>query len=471
MNSSDTPSGTLVVRASGADPSVAFFEAKWRASSDGRQMKRRLGRAWLERDAAGGWRPRRGRIRDGFLDERRAYVAMAEVIAGSEAEDASREQLEEERRRAQLSFRALAHAWLRHVEKVKRVKPTTLIDYGYMLAEPGAAHRRGGGSARGLVMEELGDLAAVAVNPGDVERLLQRVAATGASPRTVNKYRQLVCSIFGYAAAPGSRFAMSENPAARTRKLREDAAKRIEVFTVEQIEALARAAETGAWRTATDYEREPDTLRRLHDEDAQLAELLRLAAYTGLRRGELVALRWRDVRWGERVLTVERALSATVETAPKSGSFRHVPLADQALGALDRLSRREHFTGADDYVFTSPAGDRLDPSAVRRRYIRARDVAGLPALRFHDLRHTAGSLLVRQLDPVSVKEILGHADLKTTQRYLHAQRASALADAATAAFAPAASPDDKDHARRAFTAAMAMLEPDEIKALLTQQAA
>ena len=65
-----------------------------------------------------------------------------------------------------------------------------------------------------------------------------------------------------------------------------------------------------------------------------------------------------------------------------------------------------------------------------------RDAAVLPKLRFHDLRHTAGTLLTRVLDPVTVKDVLGHADLKTTERYLHAIPASRLADAATRAFMP-----------------------------------
>ena len=82
------------------------------------------------------------------------------------------------------------------------------------------------------------------------------------------------------------------------------------------------------------------------EEDAQLGELLRVAAYTGLRRGELVTLRWRDVRWSERVLVVERALSGDVEATTKSRRVRYVPLGDQALGALDRLSRRPNFTSA-----------------------------------------------------------------------------------------------------------------------------
>ena len=202
------------------------------------------------------------------------------------------------------------------------------------------------------------------------------------------------------------------------------------------------------------------------EEDAQFAELLRVAAYTGLRRGELVALRWRDVRWSERVLVVERALSGNVEGTTKSRRVRYVPLGDQALGALDRLSRRANFTSAEDYVFAGIAGDRPDASAIRRRYVAARDAAGLPPLRFHDLRHTAGTLLTRVLDPVTVRDVLGHADLKTTERYLHAVRASRLADAATRAFTPEHAGDGAAQARAALIAAAAQLGPDEARRLL-----
>jgi integrase len=99
--------------------------------------------------------------------------------------------------------------------------------------------------------------------------------------------------------------------------------------------------------------------------------------------------------------------------------------------------------------------------------VRARNTAKLPPLRFHDLRHTAGSLLVRQLDPASVKDILGHADLKTTERYLHAQRASALADAATRAFRPAV-PDAPSSQLDEAKAMLAKLAPEDREQLLAQ---
>lgn len=155
-----------------------------------------------------------------------------------------------------------------------------------------------------------------------------------------------------------------------------------------------------------------------------------------------------------------------MEGTTKGRRIRYLPLGDQALGALDRLSRRVNFTSADDYVFAGIAGDRLDPSALRRRYIAARDAAGLPPLRFHDLRHTAGTLLTRVLDPVTVRDVLGHADLKTTERYLHAVRASRLADAATRAFTPAAPLDRNGAARAALRAAVGQLGPGEARRIL-----
>jgi integrase len=182
--------------------------------------------------------------------------------------------------------------------------------------------------------------------------------------------------------------------------------------------------------------------------------------------GELVALRWRDVQRAERVLVVERALSGDVEGTTKGRRIRYVPLGDQALGALDGLSRRANFTNADDYVFAGVAGDRLDPSALRRRDVAVRDAASLPPLRFHDLRHAAGTLLTRVLDPVTVRDVLGHADLKTTERYLHAVRASRLADAAARAFTPAAPYDRGAAARAALRAAVEQLGPGEARRIL-----
>jgi integrase len=286
-------------------------------------------------------------------------------------------------------------------------------------------------------MRALGDLPVADVTAACVDGLLSELDEQPISRRTVNKYRATLHAIFRFGLSPEQRehWGVEQNPVANTRKRRQDDAAHLEVYTVEQVEALARAAESGAWRSERSYFLvHTEHLRR--QEDRELADLFRVAAYTGLRRGELVALRWDDVSWAERVLIVRRALSATDERSTKSRRVRYVPIADQALRALERLSRRPNFTGPNDYVFATVAGERPDPSALRRRYVACRGAAGLPPLRFHDLRHTAGSLLVRVIDPVTVKDIMGHADLATTERYLHAVRATRLADQATKAFEP-----------------------------------
>ena len=75
------------------------------------------------------------------------------------------------------------------------------------------------------------------------------------------------------------------------------------------------------------------------------------------------------------------------------------------------------------------------PAGVPRCYKRARDAAGLRPLRWHDLRHTFGSLLVAGgVDLVSIKDAMGHSQLTTTSRYLHARPATERAAAFTAAF-------------------------------------
>jgi hypothetical protein len=98
--------------------------------------------------------------------------------------------------------------------------------------------------------------------------------------------------------------------------------------------------------------------------------------------------------------------------------------------------------------------------------VAARDAAGLPPLRFHDLRHTARTLLTRVLDPVTVRDVPGHADLKTTERYLHAVRASRLADAATRAFTPEAPHDRSAAATTALRAAVEHLGAGEARRIL-----
>src|SRR3954469_19331707 len=105
-------SGTVLVVERDRGPA---YYAKWRDST-GRQVKRLLGPAWVERNGVG-WKRRRGRIPDGALDERAAIVAMAAVMKEHEAS------LEAPRVDATATFSAAAALWLHHLEHVEGAKP------------------------------------------------------------------------------------------------------------------------------------------------------------------------------------------------------------------------------------------------------------------------------------------------------------------------------------------------------------
>jgi len=400
----------------------------------GKPIVRSLGRAWAEPDGESGWRMRRGRVDDGCLTEAQAHERMLALVRAHDADQTLHEQDASARNRRGVSFREIALDYLGWLADVRGAKPSTLRALRSELTEPGIPRRRGGGHTPGWIMGALGDRPAREVTTREINLLLRTIAATGVSPRTVNKARQLIHAVFNYGMRPHT-WGLTENPAKWADRRREPEPGPLPYYSVEQIEALARAFESGAHRDPRAQGVGDDELTARAHEDTQDAELVRVAAYSGLRQGELVTLRWRDVQFLGRKVVVSRTLSADVEAnSTKSGRFREVPLPDQAAAALDRLSRRDDFTGADEYVFCNRFGRRLDPSALRRRYDRARDAAGLPPLRFHDLRHTYGSLLVAGgVDLISVKSAMGHSQIATTERYLHARPATELADRFTKA--------------------------------------
>jgi integrase len=162
-----------------------------------------------------------------------------------------------------------------------------------------------------------------------------------------------------------------------------------------------------------------------------------VAAYTGLRLGEQLALRWRDVDFTKRIVHVRWSRVGGNTDRPKSHRVRSVPLIDQAARALDGLSRRERFTDPDDLVFVNTVGRHVDGDRLRRRYGKALDRAGLRRLRYHDLRHVFGTLAVQAFPLSDVKAYMGHADIATTMIYVDhrpqhdaADRLSALVEKA-----------------------------------------
>jgi len=212
------------------------------------------------------------------------------------------------------------------------------------------------------------------------------------SNRTLQKYLVTLHGIFKRATRI---YGLPRNPVAQVERPRLPRRAGIDVLSREEVMALVLAAET---------------------EDDGVLYLT--AAFTGLRLGELLALRWEDVDFEADAVRVRRNFTAGSEGTPKSGRGRAVPMMEEVAQALARQGQRERFMGDQDLVFCDPLGRHLGYKSLSRRYKEALERAELRELRFHDLRHTFGTHAIRHADPREVMEWMGHADLATTQKYL-----------------------------------------------------
>ncbi len=235
----------------------------------------------------GGWTRRRGRPRDGALDERAAHAAALQAIDRVGEEVAERLRRERQAAERAVTVRELAHEWLEWLRDVKRVKPATLRDYESLLREPGTPYPRGTRVSAGRLLAAFGDTPIHDVRTRDVSAFLRGLDAEGLTPRNVNKHRQVLGSVFQYACREDT-YDLPVNPVARTDKRPEPPPAALDYYEEHEVDALVETIAAGRHRT-----RERDAL----DEriDAQDAEMLRVLFYTGIRLGEAVVLRWDDV--------------------------------------------------------------------------------------------------------------------------------------------------------------------------------
>jgi integrase len=169
--------------------------------------------------------------------------------------------------------------------------------------------------------------------------------------------------------------------------------------------------------------------------------LYTLAAYTGLRQGELRGLRWKHIDFGRSIVHVLENVTRGKRSSPKGKRRRVVPLAPTAAQALLDLQNASEWTVPDDPVFATPStGSPMARAGIMQRYRAALAAAGLPVeFSFHDLRHTFGTTMARAGVPVgTIQAWMGHADLATTQLYMHYAPADQDAARIDAAFGPTA---------------------------------
>lgn len=244
------------------------------------------------------------------------------------------------------------------------------------------------------------------ITPSLVQDWVTKAAADGLSPRSIRKYHTMLHSIFKRAVR--DRLIVT-NPCEHT-ELPKIIARRSRTLTPEEFDKLI------------------DALPARH------RLMVETAIETGMRWGELIALRPRHVNFLRKSLTVEETIievskkysptgeSMVVKPYPKSNEPRTFAVREDWLEALAEHIRA-HGIGRDELLFTTEVGTPISRNTFRTRvWLPTIKASGIEfSVRFHDLRHAHASwLLAGGSDLKSVMERMGHAQIQTTQKYLHA---------------------------------------------------
>jgi len=272
----------------------------------------------------------------------------------------------------------------------------------------------------------LGNLKLKSVTPAHVRGLYRDKLEVGLSPRTVQYIHVTLHKALKQALADGL-IPRNATEAVRPPQIRKE---EIRPLTAEQVKMLFKAVR-----------------------DDRLESLYILAVHTGLRQGELLGLKWGDVDLEAGTLQVRRTLTTAkggpVLSAPKTkGSRRTVKLSQTALEILKSHLERQlmEIDQAGDLwhekglIFATESGEFLNRHYITtHRFKPLLKRAGLPQIRFHDLRHTCATLLLlKNVNPKIVSEMLGHSSIAITlDTYSHVlpnmqnEAATAMEDALT----------------------------------------
>ena len=311
-----------------------------------------------------------------------------------------------QRRQTTRSFgtRAEAYAWLADMNQRQSEDGPTLGQWlaqwherlGHLRESTAVSYR---GHVENYLTPLLGDIPLSELGAGEVEALHEMLAAAGISTALARRIHATLSSALADAEWEGL---ITNNPCGRVRLPRGERYEPV-VWSSPQaahfLEITAGDELTGFWR---------------------------LALLLGMRRGELLGLRWQDVDLDAGTLTVRSTRTLVgdqvVEGPPKSARSRRVlPLDPRTVEVLGRHWKRQTLKALDgvwgpvEYVFTDPAGQPLHPAWVSRRFAEIVNRLGLPAIRFHDLRHTSASLGLaagESLKAVSAR--LGHSSIVVT---------------------------------------------------------
>ena len=236
----------------------------------------------------------------------------------------------------------------------------------------------------------------------------------GKAPATVNRDLSVLKSMFSKAVEWGH---VSVHPLTKVKPIKLDnnrvrylniEEERLLVTALDEREAKIKAGRTKAnkWRSERGYPLFPDLSKLVYADHVK--PMVLLSMHTGLRWGELVQLAWEQVN-------IESAILTVLGRTAKTGKTRHIPLNSIAFGAVKAWKEQ---SGENTLVF--PGDDGKVKNNIKKAWANLLQAAKIADFRWHDLRHHfASKLVMAGVDLNTVRELMGHADLKMTLRYAH----------------------------------------------------
>jgi len=253
------------------------------------------------------------------------------------------------------------------------------------------------------------------ISQWDIQKWMAEARKNGLKPTTINRRVATLKAVLSKAAE----WSVIENsPLAGMKRLKTDNNSSVRYLSKDEENSLRAALDARQdtqraerlkyiqWRNT----RHLSPPHQLSDPFTDhLKPITLIALNTGMRRGELFKLSWPDINLTGRLFTVQGDVS-------KSGQTRHIPMNDEAFSTITTWRNQ---TTNDDLVFPSPVtGQKLDN--INSSWKKLIADSGIAKFRFHDLRHHfASHLVMRGVDLNTVRELLGHRDIKTTLRYAH----------------------------------------------------
>ncbi len=365
--------------------------AKRRSNGEGNIRKRKDGR-WEGRYTAGINQENGKQVFKNVLGKSQAEVKekLKKALADSQRVDLAKQ--------GKYTVGTWMDAWFENVAKIK-VRPSSHQTYrGYI--DNHIKPNIGKIPLEKLTTMELQKFYRKLLTKGRVERIESKDLLKGLSAKTVRNINQVISSAMDFAIAQKI---ISENPC-KAVALPKIEHKEMQTIPAEQLQAFLEEAKRSS-----------------------VYEMYYIELATGLRRGELLGLKWQDIDWKNGIIKVRRQVARVdgqiVEAPLKTkNSYRAVTISPQAVEVLKQQKAKTN----DQYVFPSPNGGPISPDSVNNMLKRVLERAGIPKVRFHDLRHTFATLALQNgVDIKTVSGMLGHFSAGfTLDTYAHVTTAA-----------------------------------------------